>query len=390
MRESLPTMRYRIALCGFSDFEHRAMDFSFRQPRGLARSGYDLVDALSDADFIVVDADSKPAVKCIVLSGRVAKTVFVGSAAPAGAAAHVKRPIDPTRILRALDDLTGAREIAEQLELLAPELLPPELFPSGLLSDAFMPAASWPAELLAPAPLPRADLELPTLDDVVAAHEPNPEPLPSAGLDTLSEAAEAPPAAGPEARVVANKVGVRVAAQGVEARVAAQGVEARVAAHNAAKAAARAAARRARQASMRSDALAAEPLCDVLVFDADPVTTRSLCDLLVRFGFRPHTVGHLAQIGDELGARPFAALFLDIELDDHGVALLRRIRELPVAPGHPQPAVLLLASRLDPGDRVAAALAGLPDPLLKPLGRGDVARALERCGVPLPSDARGG
>ena len=201
MRESLPTMRYRIALCGFSDFEHRAMDFSFRQPRGLARSGYDLVDALSDADFIVVDADSKPAVKCIVLSGRVSKTVFVGSAAPAGAAAHVKRPIDPTRILRTLDDLTGAREIAEQLELLAPELLPPELFPSGLLSDAFMPAASWPAELLAPAPPPRADLELPTLDDVVAAHEPNPEPLPSAGLDTRSEAAEAPPAAGPEARV---------------------------------------------------------------------------------------------------------------------------------------------------------------------------------------------
>jgi hypothetical protein len=37
---------------------------------------------------------------------------------------------------------------------------------------------------------------------------------------------------------------------------------------------------------------------------------------------------------------------------------------------------------------VRAALAGIDAPLIKPVTRGDVARALEDCDVLLPSDAR--
>jgi CheY-like chemotaxis protein len=340
-------MRYRIALCGFSDFEHRAMDYSFRQPRGFPESGYDVVDALSDADFVVVDADSKSAVKGIVLSGREANTVFVGTTAPPGAASHLPRPIDPTRILRTLDELSGARELADPP--------PPPLRPGNVVAAA---RADPSAE--APPGVSPAVHGLPTLDDVVAAHEPM--PVPATAQPAESTLAKPAALSDPDARL---------------------------AAHHAAKVAARAAARRARQAARGAEAAHGAPLSDVLVFDADAAAATSLCELLVRFGFLPHVVRNLAQVGDELAARPFAALFLDIALDDVGVSLLRHVREMPAPADHPQPAVLLLASRLDPADRVAAALAGLPDPLIKPLGRGMVARALESSGVPLPSDARG-
>src|ERR1700716_440117 len=104
-------MRYRVALCGFSEFEYRAMHFSFQHRGAVHESEYDIVDALSKADFSVVDADSELAVKTVVLSGRTDRAVFVGARAPEGAAWHLQRPIDPNGILRLLDELT-TREAA--------------------------------------------------------------------------------------------------------------------------------------------------------------------------------------------------------------------------------------------------------------------------------------
>ena len=304
-------MRYRIALCGFSDFESRAMHFSFLQPSGFRRSIYDVVDALAEADFAIVDADSKPAVKGVVQSGRVAQAVFVGREAPAGAVWHLRRPIDPTRILRTLDELTTRQSFAG--ETAQPDTLG----------------------------------ELPTLDDIVS--------LPQAPIEAA--AVMMPPAPG-------------------------------VAPYGAAKAAARAKARRARQASDRSEPVAAEPLRDALVLDADGVANTLLCALLERFGFQAHSVKTIAEAAVRLEQCAFAAVFLDIGLDDAGVALLQQIRAIPAPWPHARPAVLMLATRVDPADRVRAALAGLGEPLVKPLGRGDVARALESAGVVLPADAR--
>lgn len=99
-------MRYRIALCGFGEFEYRALRFSIEHTATLGGVGYDVVEALAHADFAVVDADSKPAVKDVVQSGRLPHAVFVGTAAPAGARLHLARPIDPTRIRRLLDQLS--------------------------------------------------------------------------------------------------------------------------------------------------------------------------------------------------------------------------------------------------------------------------------------------
>lgn len=303
-------MRYRIALCGFSEFEYRAMHFSFQHPNGFGESEYDLVDALSDADFAVVDADSKPAVKGVVQSGRVAQAVFVGADAPRGAGRHLQRPIDPTRILRTLDELTTRQTYIDE--------------------------PTQPGVLRGP----------PTLLDIVA--------LPQAPIEA---AAVMPPVAGPPPQ-------------------------------SAAKAAARAKARRARLASDRTEQGAAEPLRDALVLDADGVANTLLCVLLERFGFAAHAVATVEQATAQLEQRPFAAVFLDIALDDDGVALLQQIRALPAPWPHAGPAVLLVTTPLDPTDRVRAALAGLGEPLTKPLGRGDVARALEAAGVVLPADAR--
>ncbi len=312
-------MRYRIALCGFSEFEYRAMHFSFQHPADFQESTYDVVDVLADADFAVVDADSPPAVKGVVQSGRVAQSVFVGDSAPDGAAWHLPRPIDPRRILRTLDEITARRARAARHG--AP--------------------ASTPAEL--PDPIVR---ELPTLDEVVLLPEPTPLDAPS-------------PAPASNATL-----------------------------HRAAKAAARAAARRARLAGARAESAPVEPLRDVLVLDPDPLASRRLCELLERFGFRPHAVAWIDEAAEQLTARPFAAVFLDIALDDVGVALLQQARELPAPPGHRGPAVLMTVARLDPAERVRAALAGIAAPLVKPLARGDVARALEAAGVVLPADAR--
>lgn len=293
------------------------MHFSLSQPQASDESRYDLVDALADADFAVVDADSRPAVKGVVQSGRIGQTVFVGEAAPAGAASHLQRPIDPRRILRTLDELISGRRTARNAA-----------------------ADSKNVRGLA--------LEMPTLDDVVV--------LPQAPIEA---AATVPPSA-----------------------------SSAPSSYGAAKAAARAKARRARLASDREALPPGEPMRDVLVLDADTVSSTLLCDLLERFGFQAHAVTTLAQAEAQLAVQPFAAVFLDMALDRGGVALLQQIRALPVPWPHAGPAVLLVASRLDASDKVHAALAGLAEPLVKPLGRGDVARALESSGVPLPADAR--
>jgi len=320
-------MRHRIALCGFSEFEYRAMHFSFQHPDA-NEPGYEVVDALVDADFAVVDADSKPAVKGVVLSGRVSQAVFVGSIAPPGAAAVVPRPIDLSRITRALGELSARH---------AP---PPA--DDAPLSDGF----DEPDEIIVVDPF-----VLPVLMDAV--------PLPAAPEPVAS----APPTLSPE-----------------------------MAERQAKKAAARAAARRARLSHVHTDPGQLEQMRDVLVLDADAASSAQLSGLLELFGFRVHVARNIAQAADVLSRRPLVAAFLDIAFDDtdqgDGLILLQTIQDLPRLVGHAVPAVLTVTTELQPADRVRAALAGINSPLIKPVTRGDLARALEACDVVLPADAR--
>ena len=310
------------------------MHFSFQHPDA-NEPGYEVVDALVDADFAVVDADSKPAVKGVVLSGRVSLAVFVGSIAPPGAAAVVPRPIDLSRITRALGELS-ARHAAPRAD-------------DAPLSEGF----DEPDEIIVVDPF-----VLPVLMDAV--------PLPAAPA-TAAAGAEPVASASPD-------------------------LSPEMAERQAKKAAARAAARRARLSHVHTDPGQLEQMRDVLVLDADATSSAQLSGLLELFGFRVHVARNIAQAADVLSRLPLVAAFLNIAFDDadqgDGLILLQTIQDLPRLVGHAVPAVLTVTAELQPADRVRAALAGVNSPLIKPVTRGDLARALEACDVVLPADAR--
>ncbi len=98
----------RIAFLGFSEFERTALASYFRlaaerEPR------FQLVVTLTDADYLIADADHGPSVQLVLVTERLAETVFIGSPAPEGAAASMRRPIDALHVMRALDALVQAR-----------------------------------------------------------------------------------------------------------------------------------------------------------------------------------------------------------------------------------------------------------------------------------------
>lgn len=153
----------------------------------------------------------------------------------------------------------------------------------------------------------------------------------------------------------------------------------------AAKAATRAAVRRARLAqSAPHDG--ASPT-EVLVLDADNDSRHALCGLLEGFGFRAVCADDPRHAIEWAGRQSFAAAFVDVTLDESddgcGIELCRELRAL-----RREMAVVLLSAEVHPVDRVRARLAGCDALIAKPARRGDVARTLEDCGVPLPSDAR--
>lgn len=101
-------MRYTVALRGFSDFERSALSSFFRlgQQREPA---YDQGASLDESDFVIADADDAAGVELLRQAGRLHDTVFIGAREPAEAVSWLRRPIEPTRILRALDLLLEQR-----------------------------------------------------------------------------------------------------------------------------------------------------------------------------------------------------------------------------------------------------------------------------------------
>lgn len=159
----------------------------------------------------------------------------------------------------------------------------------------------------------------------------------------------------------------------------------------AARDSARAAVRRARLETRSPDALAVESEHAVLVLDERDADREQLSGLLTMFGFKPS----LAQSPDEatrlLEQCTFEAAFVALALDDAGAngaaALCQRIKQAETAEST-HTAVVVVSGTNQQADRVRAMLAGGDAVLTKPLGRGDVARALETCSVRLPADPR--
>lgn len=152
---------------------------------------------------------------------------------------------------------------------------------------------------------------------------------------------------------------------------------------SAARAAKRAAVRHAR--NRVTAAAVPDTVPEVLVLDADDAARARLRDLLVAFGFGVHAVAEVPRAAALLAGRPFVAAFFDVALDETdggaGIDLCRYARQRGTL-------LVLVAAPLRPVERVRASLAGFDETLVKPVQRGDVARALDARGVALPSDAR--
>lgn len=340
------TPRYRVVLHGFSQFERDALGLCLRA-ESQRIPAYDEVADAADADFGIADADDPAVIEAVAAAGREGATVYVGQRAPLASRSHLPRPIEPVHVLRELDRLV-TRRIAE-----APML-------DAAVEPAFGAITDFP----------------PLVDEII---EPGSDLMPLSGLGGFSSSVNG--ALSDWGALPGDSAPSLTGYGGPDSHADDE--------HSRAKAAARAAARRARlkQADRQRRSLQLPALRDVLVLDDSDVAQRYLSHLLEQFGFQPH----VATTGDEARALvdrvPFAALFLDVVLGEgdplDGLALCREFKQS--APGTP---ILVVSGQGRASDKVRAQLVGCDAFLTKPMGRGDVARALESLNVTLPSDAR--
>ena len=101
--------QFTVALQGFSEFERGGLTSFFRLASS-RRPAYVQVAGLRDSDFIIADADDATALHGALALGRPEDTVYVGCLSPLGAMHWLPRPIEPTRIVRALDGIVERRQ----------------------------------------------------------------------------------------------------------------------------------------------------------------------------------------------------------------------------------------------------------------------------------------
>ena len=366
--------RYRIALHGFSEFERNALSFCLKHS-GERVPSYVQVERIADSDFIVADASHAAIDSSVVRGERLRDTLFIGDTPPRNAVAKVARPLDPERILRALDRIVLQR-LAPRRSAGSPDVVRP---PAVSVLDFPLLDMSTAVEETTPAAFHHEpiDVRFTDIDAAAEAARPPPAappaapPLPADPLAPPPEPARSRPPPTPPAAVA-----VTAPALNEEER-------------RAAKAAARRKSRAARLAQAGRAGTA--PLHDVLLVDgsAEPA---ALEFLLEAFGFRVLKASDSAGAASALETTPLAAAFIDIDVRDEdgedGFALCRMIKRQFVALAGDVPPVMLMSRRKVASERVQAKLAGCDAFLTHPIRRGDAARALESCDVVLPADER--
>lgn len=144
-----------------------------------------------------------------------------------------------------------------------------------------------------------------------------------------------------------------------------------------------------RRSQLRRQAMPPAPVVrDVLVMEADTVSRAQVCAVLEAFGFRPHVAVSVAEAEGLSQRCPHVAAFLGLGDDVQSAAeLCQRLRD---APRWRPSALFAIGERERHTDRVRLQLAGADEVLFRPVRRGDVARALQACGLGLPQDPRHG
>lgn len=442
MKRSKPSPRtpssalYRVALHGFSDFERTALSFSLKHA-ATREPAYLQVERLADADFIVADASHEALASSVTRGVRMRDTLFVGEHVPVGAQSQVERPIDTRQILRGLDEMAARRatpapatgrpdivlpmpasetdfpmlsefDIIETTPASLPDIV--ETTPAAFHHEPVLinladlepiarrgtrsspppaPPEGAPAPRKVPGRLPGLKSNAPA---ATAAATSSPPVEPSAHPPSPIDDRNVKPALGPAIAGLVVPAGADKPAPDPPPAVSHAPAAAKRAMTSdervEAKAEARRRSRRARLA--QAGRAGAESLRDVLLLGPE----RAHADLaaqLEAFGFH---VRHATYSADALGLiaeMPLAAIFLDVAPgndDMDGLELCMEIKHRRVMLAGAVPPVFLLANRDSAAGRVRAKLAGCDALLVRPVTRGDAARALEACDVALPADER--
>ncbi len=127
---------------------------------------------------------------------------------------------------------------------------------------------------------------------------------------------------------------------------------------------------------------------DVLVLEADPTHRAALCETLSLFGFRPHAAISAAEAAGLCRRQRHVAAFLGLGSDVDAADTEALCRSLHDARRGRPLALIAIGDAKRHAERIRMQLAGADRLLLRPVGRGDIARALDDCGLALPRDPR--
>lgn len=327
-------MAFKVAFLGFTDFERSALTSYFRL--ALTRQpGYEQVGTLTDAQYLVADADHAPSVQLVVATERLNETVFVGAQPPEGHCAWIARPIDALQVMRELDQLVAAA--------------------GGTLP---VPGDDLRRQTTVVQPPRRTRVE--EAGERLAAEHAQPQSQPQPQPQQPPRPAAPPRRAEPP--VLSEPVELRLPASQVPAAPAR---------------APRAPAPPAPQAPLRA----------LLVDDSD-VALRFLESKLARWKLEIDQVSTSGAAIEMIEQRPYDLIFLDVELGPEseldGLALCRHIRSS--AEGM-NAAIILVSVHNGEMDRVRGALAGCDAYLGKPLDDVELQRLMLRQGLKVPKDA---
>ena len=357
----------RIAFLGFSDFERTALASYFRLASE-RESRFQLVVTLTDADYLVADADHGPSVQLVVVTERLAETVFIGSAAPKGAGATMHRPIDALHVMKALDALVAAQGGSLPATLPAPAAAP-----------ASRSSTAWADTVHAPTLSPEAGVIVESMLRMPAIRVPPPSPKPPAVIDITQASAGAParpsaPVARPPPPAPAAAPSAPPASPPPLATLAPTAPTAR-----------RTASRRAASAARTLPVVGPASPIKALVVDDSDIARRFLTTRLAPWGVRADSATTSTEALDRLGQASYALIFLDVELGPDseldGLALCRHIKHSALAI---DATVVMVSAHHAEVDRARGALAGCDLYLGKPVKDAELVTLLRRQGLVPP------
>lgn len=360
---------YRVWINGFAADERKELGELFARRTLIA---YDEAPSAQQAELLVVDADQPQNFAALRL-GRAGAVdappvLYIGHTMPSGARWHLPRPLLPGLVQRMLDELVATERPAPYRYLDAFE----RILDAGLdLAATASLAASYGGVARDP-------------DDPRSGFGP---------LDALDDLSGDPLARLPDRSLGRegsrrNPAGAANAGPVTSLRTRAPSEDRRSPAHRS-----RVPARRSRpgRPGARNPAGSA---VRALVLEGQASARLETGILLQAFGFRPHTVGSVAEAEHALCTQGFAVAILGDAADGPaevaGIELCHRIKQgrYTGGPGRPAPKVVMLAQHPRPVDPVRARLAGCDHFVVGPATRGTLALALDAVEVRMPQDPR--